>query len=66
MENQVPVLYIQIKQKKSLIQITKAQQATLKSLGLGQINSFVLKKPSLNLYGLINKVKQLVQIKYIF
>lgn len=56
---------IQLTQIKSSLKKTKSQQKALKALGLGKINSFVIKQESQVIYGLINKLKNIISVKYI-
>ena len=54
---------IKITQIKSVIDRPKKQTLTIKALGLGRPNYFVIKKDTPQIRGMIKKVKHLVKVE---
>lgn len=57
--------FLKIIQVKSTIDRIKKQKLTIKALGLGKINSSVVKKDTPQIRGMINKVHHLVRVEEI-
>jgi len=54
---------IEIKLKRSTIGRKPDQRATVRSLGLGKINSTVVQEASPSILGMVEKVRHLVEVK---
>jgi len=58
-----PEKQLKVKLVRSLIGHPKKQRAVVKGLGLGKINSEVTRKDCPEIWGMINKVPHLVEVK---
>ena len=57
--------FLKIIQVKSTIDRIKKQKLTIEALGLGKLNSSVIKKDTPQIRGMINKVQHLVRVEEI-